>query len=206
MSNAATTKDESQTQFDLLCQQWRDIAVGGASQQARKFYRHSLLPVIAHRIAVSGTTEFAGNPVSGLVSFVGTTPETTILVTEATRPANLLLVASHGVQESVNVILDWFQSERSADRANPLVTTVICDPVNPKQMKDAVTSWIALQRKTCHGARLCIDATGGKKSMSMTAGMLAVTHQLELLYLDSEFDHALRAPRPGSEHLVVIAP
>ena len=106
MSNAATTKDEAQTQFDLLCQQWRDIASGGASQQARKFYRHSLLPVIAQRIALSGTTEFAGNPVSGLVSFVGTTPETTILVTEATRPANLLLVASHGVQESVNVISD----------------------------------------------------------------------------------------------------
>ena len=54
----------------------------------------------------------------------------------------------------------------------------------------------SLDSKSSAHFRLVIDATGGKKSMSVAAGMIVLVRGLEVVYVDSHFDTATRKPRP----------
>lgn len=143
-------------------------------------------------------------PVIGLASTVGSSPQTSILTAEALRPKHLLLLATDGVENSVRTIREWFDSQDRGWLA-PLISVAVCDPIDPNSMADAVIVWSnALDSKSSAHFRIVIDATGGKKSMSVAAGMIALVRGLEVVYVDSQFDPATRKPRPGSEQIVLI--
>ena len=143
-------------------------------------------------------------PVFGLASLVGSSPQTSILTAEALRPQNLLLLSTSGVADSVRTIREWFDSQNRG-WVGPTISVAVCDPIDPNSMADAVTLWVnTLDSRSSTPCRLVIDATGGKKSMSVAAGMIASIRGLEVVYIDSQFDPATRKPRPGSEQIVLI--
>ncbi|MDA1008907.1 MAG: hypothetical protein O2800_07930 [Planctomycetota bacterium] len=169
----------------------------------------------ALRMAIIST--LVDPPVFGLASMVGSSPQTSILAAEALRPTHLLLLSTEGVGTSVATIREWFDA---ADRGwvSPSITVAVCDPIDPNSMSSALADWrrslsLASPASAASAAspttsmsprRLVLDATGGKKSMSVAAGMIAMAQLLEVVYIDSQFDPATRRPRVGSERLVRI--
>jgi hypothetical protein len=193
-----------------LTKEWREIAngrssfgSGTAAEQATAFQMQRLLPLTAKRCRARLSPALAA-PVDVLVSLVGMSPQTTIMVSEALQPRQLLLVTSENATASLVAIEAWLGS---SDRTwkSPAITTRLVPPTDSEITAQAVRGWIAGQRAERPSSRIVFDATGGKKSMSVVAGMLAVQLGLEVVYLDSTFDPSLRMPRPGSEVVVPIA-
>jgi hypothetical protein len=193
-----------------LTKQWLEIAngrssfgAGTAAEQATVFQMQRLLPLSAKRCRARLGPTLAPT-VDALVSLVGMSPQTTIMVSEALQPRQLLLVTSENARASIDAIEAWFASPER-DWNPPSVTIKIVPPTDSEITAQAVREWIASLRAKAPSTRIVFDATGGKKSMSVIAGMLAVQLGLEVVYLDSTFDPSLRMPRPGSEVVVPIA-
>ena len=212
MSVPEPTHPVREARFITLVTEWRDIATGkvsfgsgSSSEQASCFYRKKLLPMVAQQLSNKLTHELRDPPAFGLISLVGSSPQTSILTAEALRPRHLLLITTAGVSESVDLIRDWFTNHHGGWPV-PALIAVVCDPTDVKSMDQAVGTWLealSQQRPSTH--RIFIDASGGKKSMSVAAGMIALHRKIEVLYIDSKFDASLRLPEPGSEVIVGLS-
>lgn len=192
-----------------LTSQWLEIAngraahgSGTAAEQSTRFQMERLLPLTAHRCRMR-LDPSVPSPVDALVSLVGMSPQTTIMMCEALRPRELLLVTSANARASVEVIEAWL-GDAARDWPRPALSIELVPPTDSVITATAVRNWVAARRSSAPGARVVFDATGGKKSMSVIAGMLAVQLGLEVVYLDSTYDPSLRMPRPGSEVVVPI--
>ena len=130
-------------------------------------------------------------------------PQTTIIMVEALRPRELLLIASEQSKVSVAEIAKWMSSS-TRDWQTPRLEVAYIPPTDSQAIAASVHRWVDSRRGADASARVVIDATGGKKSMSVVAGMLAVQLGVEVVYLDSVFDPSLKMPRPGSEVIVRI--
>ena len=115
----------------------------------------------------------------------------------------MLLVTSENASESLQVIREWF-NRSDLGWQPPSIAVQKVPPTDSSAIAHGVRNWIADRRASSPNAILYFDATGGKKSMSVVAGMLAVQLNLEVIYLDTEFDASLRMPRPGSEVVVRV--
>ena len=203
---AMTTSTEL---LHTLTAQWQAIAcgreqygAGTASEQSVRFQMERLLPLTAARCRTNLDPSLVG-AVAGLVSLVGMSPQTTITMAEALRPRELLLVTSENAYASIEAISAWLASA-SRDWPAPIITVSRVPPTDSNAIATSVREWLAPRRAADASARIMFDATGGKKSMSVVAGMLSVELALEVLYLDSVFDPSLKMPRPGSEVIVSI--
>jgi len=200
---------ELHEQIRALAAEWLEIAGGRrtfgngtTAEQATRFQLERLLPLTS-RLCRQSLSPDIRSPADGLASLVGMSPQTTITMAEALRPRSLLLVTSENAGESVQVIRDWFDRADLGWRA-PSIAVEKVPPTDSSAIAHGVRTWIAGQRASNAAATLYFDATGGKKSMSVVAGMLAVQLNLEVVYLDTEFDASLRMPRPGSEVVVRV--
>jgi hypothetical protein len=209
--NAMTALQPDQIDAALrdLASQWLEIAngrasygVGTAAEQSTRFQMERLLPLTARRCRLHLDPSIK-SPVDALVSLVGMSPQTTIMMCEALQPRELMLVTSANARTSVEAIEAWL-GDASRDWPRPAVSVELVPPTDSAITAAVVRNWVAMRRAAQPGARVVFDATGGKKSMSVIAGMLAVQLGLEVVYLDSTYDPSLRMPRPGSEVVVPI--
>jgi hypothetical protein len=197
------------TSVDKLTKQWLEIAErhaqfgsGTAAEQASRFQLERLLPLTARRCREHLSPELR-RPVDALISLVGMSPQTTIIMCEALRPRELLLVTSESTGPSLEAIERWL-GDPARDWPRPHVRVEIVPPTDASRTSQAVREWVTARRTERPTQRVVFDATGGKKSMSVIAGMLAVQLGLEVVYLDSTYDPSRRMPRPGSEFIVRI--
>jgi hypothetical protein len=175
---------------------------GTTAEQSVRFQMEQLLPLTARRCRLQLDPGLHGT-VDALISLVGMSPQTTIMISEALRPARLMLVTSASSRASAETIGGWL-GDASLEWPRPQVESRPVPPTDSDSIAAAVREWVRAVRAQEPGARIVFDATGGKKSMSVIAGMLAVELGLEVVYLDSTFDPSLRMPRPGSEVVVPI--
>lgn len=63
---------------------------------------------------------------------------------------------------------------------------------------------IIRQLRQSGAARIAVDTTGGKVPMSLGLFMAAEETGATTLYVSSDFDPALKRPRPGSQRLVAV--
>jgi len=178
-------------------------AGSGVAESARTpvdFYFDRLLPAIAAQLDAHHIGDRRAARLDGLASLVGMSPQTTVLTAELLRPRSLLLVSS-GEGASVERICEWFTRRPEGHRPQ-FVRTALCAPTDPEAIIQAIRAWRA---ELGLDATSAIDATGGRKSMSAAAGMLAATDGIGLAYLESDYCAALRSAVPGSERLVWLA-
>ncbi len=146
-----------------------------------------------------------GESVDGLASLVGFSPETTIAMVEELRPKHLLLLASEESKSSVERIQEWL-THKASGLLKPQVTIATIDPLVPRSLLDKITSWITELQILKPATSIVLDATGGKKSMSVAAGMIASVLPIEIAYLESEYNPITRKPHPGSQRVVFLPP
>lgn len=201
--------NELHEQIRTLAAEWFEIAAGRrgfgsgtTAEQAMRFQLERLLPLTT-KLCRNSLSSDLRSPADGLASLVGMSPQTTITMAEALRPRSLLLVTSENASDSIRVIRAWF--DRSDLGWNPPIIAIQkVPPTDSNAIAHGVRTWISERRASNPQATLYFDATGGKKSMSVVAGMLAVQLNIDVVYLDTEFDASLRMPRPGSEVVVRV--
>jgi hypothetical protein len=135
-----------------------------------------------------------------LVSLSGFSPETTLLAFELVRPQKLTIVSSDNVSDKVDVIIDKLYGRLKPSQ----IQHYFCDPADPLGIYDIVKK--AVRPQSGDGVvPAMIDITGGKKVMSASAALAASQLDLQMCYVNGDFDAEMRVAVPGSERLKVLS-
>lgn len=135
-----------------------------------------------------------------LVSLSGFSPETTLLAFEFVRPQQLMIISSENVSDKIDVIYDKLHGRLKPTQ----IQFRLCDPADPLGIYDIVKKAVRPQPGQ-RAVSAIIDITGGKKVMSASAALAASQLNLQMCYVNGEFDAEMRVAVPGTEHLRVLA-
>lgn len=152
-----------------------------------------------------------------LISTLGLSPQTTIIMACLLQPEELVIIRSedpsadvheHKVREGLRRLATataegepeqpWL-AERFRSKCDTWIQSRRVDPITPSQTLEAVRSAIG-------GNNDLVDFTGGRKTMSAAALRAAMLKGALAVYLEAEEDLVLRLPIPGSEKVSVISP
>jgi CRISPR-associated protein (TIGR02710 family) len=139
-------------------------------------------------------------PVHTLVSLSGFSPETTLLAFEFVRPQQLMIISSENVSEKIDVIYGKLHGRLKPTQ----IQFRLCDPADPLGIYDIVKKAVRPQPGQ-RPVSAIIDITGGKKVMSASAALAASQLNLQMCYVNGEFDPEMRVAVPGTERLQVLA-
>jgi CRISPR-associated protein (TIGR02710 family) len=172
---------------------------GTPAEQARRYRHDVLVPQALRRIANIAPSSHSGT-VDLLVSLSGFSPETTIFAAAFLRPKELLVLVSHSARDGIDYIRQHVELPASH------VDVRRVDPLDPVDLYDRIR--IAVEDfKRFNGVpnpTVVIDITGGKKSMSAGAALVATQLDSRMCYIDGEFNPEIRQAEPGTERLVML--
>jgi CRISPR-associated protein (TIGR02710 family) len=173
------------------------FGAGTPAEMATAFRRERLFPEVVRR----ARARFEGVPrCSLLVSLSGFSPETTILAWEILRPPAVLILSSEEAAASIDFIHDHLAAAGMRPRQ---IRFEAVDPSDVRGIFDAIDK--EKRRLSAElSAEVVLDITGGKKLMSAAGALAASQLQIPLAYVDSAYDPELRAPRPGTERLLLL--
>lgn len=135
-----------------------------------------------------------------LVSLSGFSPETTLLAFEFVRPQHLMIISSVNVSDKVDIIHNKLHGRLKPTQ----IQYDLCDPADPLGIYEIVKK--AVRPNPGQGpVSAIIDITGGKKVMSASAALAASQLNLQMCYVNGEFDPEMRVAVPGTERLQVLA-
>ncbi len=139
------------------------------------------------------------NKYDGLI-FTVSRPDVPTWVIESQRPKYVGLVESAQSQASSDKIMEN-TSNINIKFASP---QRLVDVDNPEESKHAVEVLIKkLQKNGCKN--IAVDITGGKVTMSLGAFMAAEEAGVQTIYISTEFDVALKAPRMDTAKIISIS-
>jgi hypothetical protein len=173
--------------------------VGTPAQQAGKFKRSEMVPLIVEQIRRDSSKPDLGE-VDLLISLSGFSPETTVMAYEYLQPKRLLVIGTEQAFDGV----DFIQQTLRLTAARFEWQCV--NPVDPleiyREIKTAVAK--AWSRSDTRPS-IIIDITGGKKVMSASAALAASQLDLPMCYVEGEADPWTKQSAPGTEKLISLA-
>ncbi|MFE9658037.1 TIGR02710 family CRISPR-associated CARF protein [Micromonospora sp. NPDC006431] len=178
---------------------WDD---GSPSDQATSYFLSQMLDEVVTRIRRENPA--LTRPVDLLISMSGFSPLTTILAYELIRPTRLLVIYSAQADASIDFI-----GKHVVGGGRLRYQDFMHRPVQPtdpqgvyREVKDVLARY-----DTPDGRKLSaiIDITGGKKVMSAAAALAAWQLNLDLCYIDGEYDPEFRRVVPGDERPLLLA-
>jgi CRISPR-associated protein (TIGR02710 family) len=179
-----------------------EYGTGDRKAQAMRFYLDELLDEVVER-ARRRIVRSPRAPVRLLISLSGFSPATTIIAFRLLRPQRLVVISSNDAQDSVDVIgrlLVGSGELRFQDFTHHRVP-----PTNPLEIYRHVQRELdALVDPAGEQPYAIIDITGGRKVMSAAAALAAWQLDLDLCYINSDYDPARFQPVPGSDRLLLL--
>jgi CRISPR-associated protein (TIGR02710 family) len=138
--------------------------------------------------------------VDTLVSLSGFSPETTLLAFELVRPQKLTIISSENVSDKYDIIFGKLYGRLKPSQ----IERHSCDPADPLGIYDIVKKAVRPQSGE-KAVSAIIDITGGKKVMSASAALAASQLDLQMCYVNGDFDPEMRVAVPGTERLKVLS-
>ena len=173
---------------------------GTAAQQATRYRLTEMYDDVV-KSAKANSADVERPDIDLLVSLSGYSPETTLLAFELTKPKQILIITSENTLPQVDIINQKIDGRlKSSEFRHDKV-----DPVNPLDIYELVKKAVRPSRPGDPPMKAIIDITGGKKVMSASAALAASQLDLQMCYIDSEFDPEMRQAIPGSEKLCILA-
>lgn len=186
-------------EFSTLRDRWITLLREG-SEEADRYYFDVIMEAIlpAVRARAGGSLRW-----DGLISLLGFSPETTVLSARVLRPERLVVLHTPETSAQLPVVLTH------AGLPTEAIASIAFrhDEGHPDEIYQALAA--ALQRFPAT-ARLAVDITGGKKTMSnQIAIAVAILRQrgrsVSLSYVDYDaYLPALRKPEPASTRLRLV--
>ena len=174
-------------------EKWFELSRSGQFQEAKDFYFDVLFENVID-IFVENTK---AKKVDVLFSVLGFTPEPIILTQRA------LDAKTHVIFYTKN------ENNRFEKEINPYLEKYLTSEYKLVELADAsfqtIYKTLSEQMVLIPASEYAIDITGGKKSMSASAGIFARDFFCDLIYVDySKYDPSTRRPEPGSEFLNLV--
>jgi len=164
---------------------------------ASAFYFQNILPlVVRYHRQVAPT----GSRCDLLISLMGLSPETTVLVTAFLRPQRLVIISSRNASQYCEQALAFLAEHELLPPSAVAVRLV--DAANHNELYKTLRVELDAEK-----GRRMVDLTGGKKIMSAVAGYTAWGFGLPVCYLESRaYNEQMRRPEPGSEEIIIFEP
>lgn len=180
--------------FEIDIRQWLELSKNGKAKEAKDFYYKNLFDTVLERFEKNNAQAITGCPVDVLISILGFSPEPIVLGAKLLNPKIHIIVHDAGVslnEENNRVIGKYLTGYHFVELQNE---TFAC-------LYDTLKEQLSI-----NPAQHCvINITGGKKSMSASAGIFARDFFCDLIYVDySKYDPSTRRPEPGSEFLNLV--
>jgi CRISPR-associated protein (TIGR02710 family) len=186
--------------IETLSQAWRAMPRGTEAEKtaSQRFYQEQVFPLVCEAFAAR-EAEKVSQVYDLAVMTAGGSPEALILSLSALRPAQVFFLHTA-----------W---SRSLEGIDQVVTSLGLKPsqfdkaqVNPDDTLDTYAGVKQGIAWAGNPARVVVDISGGKKSMSVAAGLAAYVIGADIVYVDNrEFWQGLGKPKPGSEFLAMLS-
>ena len=187
-------------QIEKMSRAWRTMARGTEDEKAasRRFYREQVFPLVQRAFAVREAAKVT-KTYDLAVMTAGGSPEALILSLSALRPSRVFFLHTA-----------W---KRSLEGVDQVVGTLGLKPsqfdktqVDPDDTLDTYAGVKRAMEWAGGPAGVVVDISGGKKSMSVAAGLAAYVIGADIVYVDNtEFWQGYGKPRPGSEFLAFLS-
>ena len=180
--------------FELDIRQWLDLSKGGKAKEAKDFYYENLFDTVIERFEKNNQQVISGSSVDVLISILGFSPEPIVLGAKLLKPKTHIIIHDAGVslnEENNRIISKYLENYKFVELHDE---TFAC-------LYDTLKEQLSITP-----AQHCvINITGGKKSMSASAGIFARDFFCDLIYVDyNKYDPSTRRPEPSSEFLNLV--
>lgn len=198
MTGSITLFDANVARMRRIFRGEESFGEGKPAEQARRFHRENIFQTSID--LARERTPLGEKRVNLLISLSGFSPETTIIAYELLKPEQVVVIRSSGLNESLDRIAEHIVGPGKLKPSEFQHFEI--DPSDPLAIHRIVAEHANRDRN--RRQRAVIDITGGKKVMSAAAALAAWQLDLEIAYIDSDYDGELRQPNPGSERLVLL--
>jgi hypothetical protein len=165
------------------------------ARAASVYYFRNILPMV---VAHHRQNMPAESRCELLVSLMGLSPETTVLVTAFLHPQRLVIIASRNADQYCEQCLHFLAEHGLLERG--AIDFRMVEPTDHSALYALLGEVLASE-----DGRRMVDLTGGKKIMSAVAGYAAWTLGLPICYLESRaYNEQMRRPEPGTEVLTIL--
>lgn len=180
--------------FELDKCQWLDLSKSGKAKEAKEFYYNYLFDNVIEHFEQNNSQVIHGSSVDVLISILGFSPEPIVLGAKLLNPKTHIII--HDSEMSLN------------EENNRIISKYLTD-FHFVELCDETFACLydtLKEQLTVNPAKHCvINITGGKKSMSASAGIFARDFFCDLIYIDyNKYDPSTRRPEPGSEFLNLV--
>lgn len=157
--------------FELDIRQWLDLSKGGKAKEAKDFYYENLFDTVIERFEKNNQQVISGSSVDVLISILGFSPEPIVLGAKLLKPKTHIIIHDAGVslnEENNRIISKYLENYKFVELHDE---TFAC-------LYDTLKEQLSITP-----AQHCvINITGGKKSMSASAGIFARDFFCDLIY------------------------
>ena len=180
--------------IELDIRRWLDLSKSGKAKEAKDFYYENLFETVIERFEKNNQHVISGSSVDVLISILGFSPEPIVLGAKLLKPKTHIIIHDSGVslnEENNRIISKYLENYKFVELHDE---TFAC-------LYDTLKEQLSITP-----AQHCaINITGGKKSMSASAGIFARDFFCDLIYVDyNKYDPSTRRPEPGSEFLNLV--
>lgn len=180
--------------IELDIRRWLDLSKSGKAKEAKVFYYENLFDTVIERFEKNNQHVISGSSVDVLISILGFSPEPIVLGAKLLKPKTHIIIHDAGVslnEENNRIVSKYLENYKFVELNDE---TFAC-------LYDTLKEQLSITP-----AQHCaINITGGKKSMSASAGIFARDFFCDLIYVDyNKYDPSTRRPEPGSEFLNLV--
>lgn len=189
---------------------------GESVEQARRYYLDEMFTEVVQCACERSFRERPPPNVYLLISLLGYSPETTLLIFELLRPSRLLVITNRDAEEKLDCLYDrlilpgklkFSQYERAdceaSDYAN--IFRIIERRLQQEDVRQEIEKARQETNEQLPRIPVMVDITGGKKVMGAVAALAAWEFNAVPCYLDGdEYDQEMRRPVPGTERLLIL--
>ena len=180
--------------IELDIRRWLDLSKSGKAKEAKDFYYENLFETVIERFEKNNQHVISGSSVDVLISILGFSPEPIVLGAKLLKPKTHIISHDAGVslnEENNRIVSKYLENYKFVELNDE---TFAC-------LYDTLKEQLSITP-----AQHCaINITGGKKSMSASAGIFARDFFCDLIYVDyNKYDPSTRRPEPGSEFLNLV--
>lgn len=162
----------------ILSEEYADLKQKGKIDEAMNLYFEKILPLYKDSL-INENNNIAKNRYNILFSTLGTSPQTSVISYLIAKPTERIVLV--GTEETINNYMKYVIANTDLNKKPHKLDHFIID-TNIDKMYEK----IADEMKQYRGKKILFDITGGKKTMSSVAMLIAVNGNIDISYIDQK--------------------
>lgn len=180
-----------------LTNKWIELLQNSGEEAALQFYCENIVPPLMPVLREKFSKTYSRNPqYDGLISLLGFAPDTVILAYKFINPKKLVVLHTDATGHFLDVVHKYTEIP---------VASFFHESFFEEPNTDIYRALEAALKRFPKGAKIAIELTGGKKTMSGALAIASGMLDIDLLYIDyTEYMPEFRKPKPVSTYIHLV--